>query len=253
MQVQILGSGTPLGLGGRLQACILVQTADERRVLLDCGMTALVSLARAGIAPETLDAIVVSHLHGDHFGGLPLVLLEHVIHSHTRRRTPLVIAGPIDLPRRVQQALEVLGWPTVWERSQRDDQIRFVSLAPRAPLDLAGLEVTALAVPHDPATAATALRVRADGRTLAYSGDAGWSPALVEAAAGADLFISGVWSRDTPDPTFLDYASLLAHRHEFINCRRLILTHLGPSLLGQQHALAADGVEWADDGMLLDL
>ena len=158
MQVQILGSGTPLGSGGRLQACILVQTADERRVLLDCGMTALVGLARAGIAPETLDAIVVSHLHGDHFGGLPLVLLEHVIDSHARRRTPLVIAGPLDLPRRVQQALEVLGWPTIWERSQRGGLIRFVSLAPRAPLDLAGLEVTALAVPHDPATAGSVAR-----------------------------------------------------------------------------------------------
>jgi len=252
MQVQILGSGTPLGLGGRLQACILVQTADERRVLLDCGMTALVSLARAGIAPETLDAIVISHLHGDHFGGLPLVLLEHVLHSHARRRTPLTIAGPADLPRQVQRALDVHGWPSVWERSQRLGKTRFVSLAARVPLDLAGLEVTALEVPHDPATAATALRVRADNVLLAYSGDAGWSPSLVEAAAGADLFICGVWSRDTPDPTFLDYASLLAHRHE-LTCGRLLLTHLGPSLLEQPPTSAADGLEWAADGLVLSL
>ena len=102
MRVQFLGTGTPLGQEGRLQTCILL-SADDKRVLLDCGMTSLVALARAQVEPESLDAIVITHLHGDHFGGLPLLLLEIALRDHGRR-SPLHIAGPAGTAERVRQA-----------------------------------------------------------------------------------------------------------------------------------------------------
>jgi ribonuclease BN (tRNA processing enzyme) len=104
-------------------------------------------------------------------------------------------------------------------------------------------------VVHNPATAPTGLRLRVHGKTIGYSGDAGWSEALVEIARGSDQFICGVWWFDTPDPTFLDLATLVRQRDR-LDCRRIILTHLGPSMLAH---LAEVPFEVATDGLTIEL
>ncbi|HYY54205.1 MAG TPA: MBL fold metallo-hydrolase, partial [Candidatus Dormibacteraeota bacterium] len=96
--VTFLGSGDAVSSGGRFQACILVAT-PERRVLLDCGASSLVAMKRAAIDPAMLDAIFVSHLHGDHFAGIPFLVLDGQLAHRTR---PLVVAGPTEVERRVR-------------------------------------------------------------------------------------------------------------------------------------------------------
>ena len=251
--VQFLGSGTPLGQGGRLQACILVSNGDAR-VLLDCGATSMVALAKAGVEPESIDAILLSHLHGDHFGGIPLLLLDAAVRPTRRpRERPVWIAGPPDTANRVRDALEVSGWSAAWTYAQQAAVVEFVTLHERQPTAIAGLSVTSFAVPHNPATAPTALRIEWDGTTIGYSGDAGWTPALLDVAADADLFICGVWSFSTADPTFLDYRTLAQARSQ-LTCKRLVLTHLGPEMLSHlDEVIAADAVEIAEDGLTLAL
>src|SRR5437879_3062118 len=90
VRVTFLGSGDAFGNGGRHQTCILLETGT-RRVLLDCGATSMLAMKRQGVEALTLDAVLLTHLHGDHFGGLPFLILD----AQFRRRTqPLVIAGP---------------------------------------------------------------------------------------------------------------------------------------------------------------
>lgn len=210
-------------------------------MLVDCGMTALTSLGRIGMDPAEIDAVLISHLHGDHFGGLPLLLLDATLRA---RSQPLTIAGPAATRQRVKQALEIFAW-----RSARIDAATFVPLVPGVAVPIAACEVTAFDVAHDPATAPTGLRLTAEGATIGYSGDAGWSDALVDIARGADLFICGVWSFDTPEATFIDLATLLGHRDR-LDCRRIILTHLGPSML--EH-LPDVPLEVATDGLIIQL
>jgi ribonuclease BN (tRNA processing enzyme) len=221
VRLRFLGTGTPIGLAGLHQACILVET-DSHKLLLDCGMTALASLGRAGVAPAEIDAVIVSHLHGDHFGGLAPLLLDATMRPQPR---PLTIAGPSATRERVQESLKLFGWA-----SASTDVANFVTLEPGSSAAVAGCQVTALAVPHNPATQPTGLCLDVDGVRIAYSGDAGWSPALVDLAQDADLFICAVWWWDTPDPTFLDLATLI-REHPHLTCHRLILTHLGPEVL----------------------
>jgi ribonuclease BN (tRNA processing enzyme) len=57
--VRFLGTGIPVGLRGLHQSCILVESSGHK-LLIDCGMTALTSLGRAGIDPGEVDAIIVS-------------------------------------------------------------------------------------------------------------------------------------------------------------------------------------------------
>jgi ribonuclease BN (tRNA processing enzyme) len=204
-------------------------------------MTALTSLGRIGMDPAEIDAVVISHLHGDHFGGLPLLLLDATLRTRSR---PLTIVGPAATRRRVEEALAVFGWT-----SAHIDAMTFVPLEPGVTVPIAGCEVTAFDVVHNPATAPTGLRLVVEGATIGYSGDAGWSDALVEIARGADLFICGVWSFDTSEPTFIDLATLLGHRDR-LDCQRIILTHLGPSML--EH-LSEVPLEVATDGLTIQL
>jgi ribonuclease BN (tRNA processing enzyme) len=240
VRLHFLGSGTPNGLAGLHQACILVETSSHK-LLLDCGMTALASLGRAGVDPSVIDAVIVSHLHGDHFGGLAPLLLDAALRGRDR---PLTIAGPSTTRERVEAALAVFGWT-----SSASDAASYVTLAPGKTTRLAGCQVTALEVPHNPATRPTGIRLEVDGRTLGYSGDAGWSRALVDLARDADLFICAVWGWDSFDPTFVDLSTLARERAQ-LRCRRLMLTHLGPEVLDR---IAEMPFEVAADGLIVEL
>src|SRR5690242_15689630 len=97
VRVRFLGTGTPLGTGGRLQACILLE-ADGERLLLDCGMTSMAALGRANVEPGGLSGVAISHLHGDHVGGVPLLLLDARIRGYAA--PPLL--GPPALAERIK-------------------------------------------------------------------------------------------------------------------------------------------------------
>ena len=246
LKVRFLGTGTPIGAGGLLQSCIALETANTR-VLLDCGMTSMVALHRGDMDPDGIDAVIISHLHGDHFGGLPLLLLDA---SMRRRTRPLLVAGPPSTAPRLRQALADFGWTGTWEHCQ--NFLNFGTLRPREPADVADLRVTAYPVPHYPGTEPTAIRLEHGDKVIAYSGDAGWSSTLLEAAESADLFICAVWSFDEDDPSFLDYRTFRRHQHEF-RAKRILLTHLGPPMLDRLSDVQVDNVEVATDGLWIDL
>lgn len=104
VQVQFVGSGDAFGSGGRWQTCIRL-AASGKTLLMDCGATSLVALKTQRIDPNTIDAVVVTHLHGDHFGGLPFLILDG---QFSRRTTPLVVAGPPGTGARLAAARETL-------------------------------------------------------------------------------------------------------------------------------------------------
>src|SRR6266498_1848179 len=92
--VTFAGSGDAFGSGGRYQACIHLRPADRAPVLLDCGATSLSALKAIGLDPGEISTVFISHLHGDHFGGLPFLILDG---QFTRRTSPLAVAAGADL------------------------------------------------------------------------------------------------------------------------------------------------------------
>jgi ribonuclease BN (tRNA processing enzyme) len=104
MRVHFVGSGDAFGSGGRWQTCIHL-SAGGRVLLVDCGATSLVALKAQGLDPDAVDAVAVTHLHGDHFGGLPFLILDG---QFSRRSTPLQVAGPPGTRARLAQAMEAL-------------------------------------------------------------------------------------------------------------------------------------------------
>jgi ribonuclease BN (tRNA processing enzyme) len=91
MRLTVIGCGDAFGSGGRFNTCFLIAGANST-ILLDCGASSLVALHAAGVDLAAIDGVIISHLHGDHFGGLPFFLLD--AQFLTRRDRPLLIAGP---------------------------------------------------------------------------------------------------------------------------------------------------------------
>lgn len=74
-RARFLGSGDAFGSGGRFQACLMLSGAGEN-VLLDCGATSLTAIKGSSVDPSSIGAVLISHFHGDHFGGLPFLILD---------------------------------------------------------------------------------------------------------------------------------------------------------------------------------
>ena len=243
MQVTFVGSGDAFGSGGRFNTCFLV--AGERcRLLIDCGASSLVALKRLEIAPNDLDGVVVSHLHGDHFGGLPFLLLD--AHHMSRRERPLFLWGPEGLPARLAATQEAL-FPGASNTALRFPlTLRELAAGERAASE--GFAVTPFPAAHSAGAPCFSLRLEMDGRVVTYSGDTAWTDALVTAGDGADLFICECSSFARALTGHLAYAEL-APRLGTIGAKRIILTHMNPDMLAAcgriAHETARDGLSIA--------
>jgi ribonuclease BN (tRNA processing enzyme) len=242
--IRFLGSGDAFGSGGRLHTCIHVHSEDAT-FLIDCGASSLIAMKRFGIDPASIDAVLVTHLHGDHFGGIPFLVLDAQFVS--RRTRPLTVAGPPDLQRRVHDAMEVL-FPGS-SRVRRRFSLEFIELPEGEAIDIGALTVTPYGVVHPSGAPAYALRVECGGKVVSYSGDTEWTDSLLRAARGADLFVCEAYFFERKVPYHLDYRTLMAHRAQ-LGCRRLILTHMSEDILRR---LGEVEVEWAEDDKLLAL
>jgi ribonuclease BN (tRNA processing enzyme) len=201
-------------------------------------------MKRAHIDPRSVGWILVTHLHGDHFGGVPFVVLDG---QFGRRETPLVVAGPPGTRERVTAAMELLfpGSSGVARRFSTD----LIELAPGAATAVGSLTVTAFPVEHASGAPSFALRVDWAGTVVAYSGDTEWCEALVDAGRGADLFVCEAYTFERRIRYHLDHATL-ARNLDRIRARRVILTHLGPEMLAHRHEAVA---ECADDGLTVEV
>jgi ribonuclease BN (tRNA processing enzyme) len=238
VQVQFLGSGDAFGSGGRFQACFMLRGTDGH-VLIDCGASSLIAMKRAGVDPSEIGWVLVSHLHVDHCGGVPFLILDGQFNRRTR---PLVVAGPPGLQDRIEAAMEV-GFPgstQVMRRFTTD----FVEIPERLTSQIGPVLVTPFVVDHASGAPSYALRVEYGGKVIAYSGDTAWTEALVEVALGADLFICEAYFFDKDIKYHLNYQTIREHRQR-LDCRQVILTHMSQDMLNHlsevEFECAADG------------
>ena len=241
--VTFAGSGDAFGSGGRLQACIHLQPPrPQAPVLLDCGATSLPALRRCGLDPGAIAAVFVSHLHGDHFGGLPFLILDA---QFAGRTAPLAVAGPPGTGQRLAEAMECL-FPGS-SRVRRRFAVEVTELHPGGSATTAGVRAQAFRASHPSGAPALILRLTLGGRIIAYTGDTAWTHAIAGAAAGADLLIAEAYYWDKAVPHHLRHADLASRRGE-LTARRTVLTHMSADMLGRQQQACC---ETAHDGLVL--
>jgi ribonuclease BN (tRNA processing enzyme) len=244
VKIRVLGCGDAFASGGRFQSCFMV-SADAGACLLDCGATALVAMRRYGIDPARIDAIFLSHLHGDHFAGLPFLLLQQ--HFVGRRDRPLVIAGPAGTEQRAMAALDVF-FPGSPELAWRFP-LTFRELKARQTARFGGFALTPYVVSHPSGSEAFAFRLKTGKRLIGYSGDTEWTDTLVEVARDADLFIVECYAYDGAAQNHIDYRTLRNNLSR-LGSKRLLLTHLSREMLDRRSDV---DLEVSEDGQLLEL
>jgi ribonuclease BN (tRNA processing enzyme) len=249
VKLRFVGSGDAFGSGGRFNTCLHLEDADasatdEGALLIDCGATSLVAMKKWGIDPNTVSSVALSHLHGDHFAGVPWLILDG---RFSGRRRPLVVAGPEGAEQRVRETFQAL-YPAA-PSAELPFEVRYEELDAGVPHGLGRATVTPYEAVHQSGAPSFGLRVQYGSRVIAYSGDTEWTDRLVDLASGADLFVCECNSWQKPIPGHMDYPTLLERRDQ-LDCRRLIITHLGPEMIANREALE---IEAAVDGMVVEL
>ena len=251
MKLTVAGCGDAFGSGGRLQTCYHVDLGREA-FLIDCGATSLIGLAKAGLSPDGVGTILISHLHGDHFAGLVWWYL-HAAHVANRRHR-LDVVGPRGLEARFRAAAEVLFPGSLDATHAFEMRFTEVQAGQRHSFADGAAVVTAFEVDHPSGAPSHALRIEAAGRVLAFSGDTEWTDNLVSAAHQADLFMCECYAYDRPVRHHMNWLRLSKELPR-IGARRVLLTHMSAGMLA--HGAVAiqntPGVELARDGMVIEV
>jgi ribonuclease BN (tRNA processing enzyme) len=180
LDLLFLGSGNAFASGRYWSSFLL-----NGRYLFDASPVALPHLKRTGSKLEEIDAIFISHFHGDHFYGLPFILLEYSV--QTTRSRELTIIGPPTIQERLRTITEA-GFPNVFQ-GERSYQETYVELKDGYEGEVDGLKYIARAVTHVPDFGCFGYRVETEGRIVAYSGDSVMCDALFDLADGSDVFV----------------------------------------------------------------
>jgi ribonuclease BN (tRNA processing enzyme) len=246
MRLTIIGSGDAFGSGGRSNTCFMLETA-QATLAIDFGASALPALKKQGIDPNRIDGVVLSHLHGDHFGGLPFLLVEGQFLA--QRTKPLLIAGPPGTKPRLDSLLEVFfpkstgsKWKFPWSVQE---------IAVGAPNRVLEHSIITAEVIHQSGAPSTALRLSDGTKTFAYSGDTEWTDALLPIAKDADLFICECYAYAGKITGHITWETLKPKLAE-LGARRVMLTHMNPTMLAKLDEVRQSGVRIAEDGLTLD-
>lgn len=222
MKVTVVGCSGSFPGPTSAASCYLVEAEHEGRtfrILLDLGSGALGSLQRF-VDPLDVDAVLLSHLHPDHYFDISGLYVLWRYHPRGPRR-PIPIWGPKGVGRQAARAYGLRKDPGM------SAEFDFHEYAAR-PVRLGPFVVRTVQVAH-PVTA-YALRVECEGRVLVYSGDTGPCQELVDIAAGADLMLAEsafVEGGDNPVDLHLTGKQAGAAAAE-AGVRKLVLTHIPP-------------------------
>jgi ribonuclease BN (tRNA processing enzyme) len=248
MKLTVVGSGDAFGSGGRLQTCYHVALPGGEQVLLDCGATAVIGMQRLGLEPDRVSTIFISHLHGDHFGGLVWWLLY--AHYVSKRTAPLTITGPVGIAARFTAAAEVL-FPGS-SQIERRFEMHFLEYDEATPLTVGAACVTPYEVVHPSGAPPYALRLESGGKTLSFSGDTEWVDSLLPTAKGADLFIAECFGFDVKVGYHMTWRNIETNLDR-LGARRVMLTHMNAEMLAQRGQVRDPRVLLAEDGLTLDI
>ena len=233
LDLLFLGSGNAFAAGRYWSSFLL-----NDRYLFEASPVALPHLKRCDVALEEIEAVFISHFHGDHFFGLPFLLLEYA--ELTSRSKELTIIGPPGVQERVGTVIKA-GFPHLLDhkKSYRES---YLELRDGLEGEVGGLKFRARSVTHVDGMECFGFRVQIGERTLAYSGDTVLCDPLVELAEGADVFVVECSCWDNSCGPHLNPNDVRELRRRLGPKPTFVLTHLdaGQQDLGIENVLVAE-------------
>ena len=229
VEVTFLGTGGAFSAGHRSPLALLIENAGFR-MLVETGPTIVEQLARVDLAAAEIERVFVSHSHGDHSLGFPMLTLNRLGAS-----APLhVYAGLSTIA--TLKILCALVYPSI---SERRLGLHWHELSEREPGETEpapGVTLRTVVVPHPPGTPTLAVRWDLGARSVTLATDTLPCAATVDLARGSDLLIheasfSAVLQPGAdPASHFHSTAQQAGELARQAGCPRLALVHLGPEI-----------------------
>jgi len=241
MKLTVLGCGDAFGNGGRYNTSFLL-TEQNEHVLIDCGASTLIRLKQESINPEDISTIVISHFHGDHYGGLPFFLISSLF--EVRRKASLSIVGPPGVASRIYALQEAMYAGTGDKLSELD--INYYEYC-NDWLDVSDKRFIGKPVEHNQLSIPHGIRLEWKGKTFAFSGDTSWTENLIPLSRNSDLFICECNFLQEEAYGHLCYDELVAKQKE-IECDNIWLSHMGNNVLNFEDSI----FNKLKDGMKID-
>jgi ribonuclease Z len=225
-RVTMLGTAAVLPGAGEDTACFLINGS----VLFDTGWYAALKMQSYGYNALDVEWLIFTHCHHDHYMGLPaLLFFRGMSLGWGRVRPPLKIIGPpSDLEivvRLSQEFLQAGRFPGVWQEPE------LFLLPPGETFETESFRLDTRRSLHGVEGICGRFTDRANGRVVAFSGDTGPNPALVELAWRADLLIhEASVGPETPDFKAVVHSRATDAARVAVEAEvaRLRLVHLGP-------------------------
>ena len=207
LHAAIVGSGSPLPDPKRGNPCVAV-FAGKRVFVVDAGEGASTTLNRMQIGPQHVEAVLLTHFHSDHIGGLASLAIQRW--AALAATAPMRVIGPPGVERVVAGYNEAFALDSSYRTAHHGEAVlpaggagmgaETFEIAEGADsvvvLEDDDLTITAFTVDHAPVVPAVGFRFDSRGRSLVISGDTSATPNVVRAAKGADLLVHDALSRE---------------------------------------------------------
>ena len=207
-------------------------------ILFEAPPQVLMSVQRAGVNPNDIDTVLISHHHGDHFYGLPMLMLWWKWQGRTK---PVSVVGPPGTERITRDiARETFPW-----LFDLPYELRWIDACPGEPIELPGIRISPVEVFHDD-TLSICLGFACEiaGRRLGYTGDTVYCAGVEELARWSEVLVSECASV-AGNPVHMDLTNDIPRVRALLPPRsHMILTHMDAEVAAAQ---PMPGVTIAED------
>lgn len=240
-EILILGSGDAFSTFGRNQTSFLVKV-NNKTFLLDCGPSTLSELKRRNIDVNSIDFILNTHMHGDHYGGIPYLLLDLDINYKIEN---FLIIGAEGIKTRLNDLQNLLYPKYNFERFKYN--LDFKELIPNQEINISGIKIKAFEMLHIAYSYCFGYRIEYDNKSIAYTGDTAWTDEIIKLSNATDLLIIDCsFYNKNLNILHTSYKEILENIDR-INTKKILLTHLSKDAFDNKdkikHTIAYDGMK----------
>lgn len=249
-----IGTGNAFAEGGRFNAGYWLTLNSDKPVhtLIDCGPTTLAGIKKYNLPFSQLERIIISHYHGDHFAGLPFLLLDRAyltpLDNNSSSNNKFQIFGPLGLEDRVKTLLKAT-YP-----SQYDVLINlceFREIIAGEEIKLPEFLLKSKKANHSEQAIMYKFDFSDTNTSIVYTGDNEMDLDQLVFFKNADLLVTECTNLETQNGNHTSFKFIKENISKFKenNIKKIYLSHIGSEVYDKIGSNLPDNVFIASDGL----
>ncbi len=233
----VLGSGNAFNSDARGHCCFLL----DEIFLIDCGPTVLIKREEFKIDFSKIKIILITHFHGDHFAGVPFLILyfQYIL----KRKEKLYILGPENIKKQYDSLMDL-----IYPNLQIDFSLEFIEI--QEDYDFEEYHIKAIPMLHKEES--LGYRINDSQNSFAFTGDTKWNDNIISLFKDVDVAIIELsFKEKIENSSHLSLEELRQYRNK-IQPKKLFFNHLYDELSKEVEDLTKENFNFGTplyDGM----